>query len=127
MKQELTYCEIKKKQDKKYNDDKIYLYNEYSGGSSIMPIRNKPNEEKPQWFKDFEKKDDKRWAEQDKRWVEQDKRWAEQDKRWEKQESFNKQVFEFMQRQDEFNKTIVQKIDAVALDLKETKARNNLR
>ena len=35
---------------------------------------------KPEWFKEFEEKQEKRWEEQEKRWEEQEKRWKEQEK-----------------------------------------------
>ena len=117
MKIPLKYKEIKKKQDELYDLDKKYLYNEHSGGSSIMPI--KETEVKPSWFKAFEKKNDKRW---------------------EKQEQFNSEVFKFMQRQDkrwekqeEFNKVIINrldnvesKVDIVAQRLENVIVKNNL-
>ena len=40
---------------------------------------------KPEWFKEFEEK-------QEKRWEEQEKRWEIQEKRWEEQEKFNKKI-----------------------------------
>ena len=41
---------------------------------------------KPEWFKEFEEK-------QEKRWEEQEKRWEIQEKRWEEQEKFNEKIF----------------------------------
>ena len=41
---------------------------------------------KPEWFKEFEEK-------QEKRWEEQEKRWEIQEKRWEEQENFNEKIF----------------------------------
>ena len=35
---------------------------------------------KPEWFKEFEEKQEKRWEEQEKRWEKQEKRWKEQEK-----------------------------------------------
>ena len=35
---------------------------------------------KPEWFKEFEEKQEKRWEEQEKCWEEQEKRWKEQEK-----------------------------------------------
>ena len=40
---------------------------------------------KPEWFKEFEEK-------QEKRWEEQEKRWEIQEKRWEEQEKFNEKI-----------------------------------
>ncbi len=40
---------------------------------------------KPEWFKEFEEK-------QEKRWKEQEKRWEIQEKRWEEQKKFNKKI-----------------------------------
>ena len=39
---------------------------------------------KPEWFKEFEEKQEKRWEEQEKRWEIQEKRWEEQEKKNEK-------------------------------------------
>lgn len=35
---------------------------------------------KPEWFKEFEEKQEERWEEQEKRWEKQEKRWKEQEK-----------------------------------------------
>jgi len=86
MKQELTYCEIKKRQDKKYNDEEIYLYNEYSGGSSIMPI--KKNTDNLEWLKTFVKD----------------------------QKKFNKEqreMLSFKEEQLKFNKEVINRLDNV--------------
>ena len=40
---------------------------------------------KPEWFKEFEEK-------QEKRWKEQEMRWEKQEKRWEEQEKFNEKI-----------------------------------
>jgi len=94
MKLELTYKKIKKKIDKLFDLNETYLYNEYNGGVTIMPIKNKTispstdtscNDETPSWFLRFEKINDARW---------------------EKQEEFNKS-------QLEFNKSIMQRLDNV--------------
>ena len=48
---------------------------------------------KPEWFKEFEEKQEKRWKEQRKFNEKQEKRWEEQEKRWEEQEKFNEKIF----------------------------------
>jgi len=90
MKQELTYCEIKKRQDKKYNDEDIYLYNEYSGGSSIMPI--KKNNDNLEWLKTFVK-DQKKFNKE--------------------QRQFNKEMLSFKEEQLKFNKEVINRLDNV--------------
>jgi len=93
------------------------IYNKTTKGATIMYPKDKKASMRPKWFRDwykeFKEYNDKRWDEQNKRWDQQNKRWEEQNKRWEKQEAFNSQVFEFMQRQDEFNKVIMQRLDNI--------------
>jgi len=86
------------------------IYNKTAKGATIMYPKDKKASTRPKWFKDWYK-EFKEYN--DKRWDEQNKRWDEQNKRWEKQEAFNSQVFEFMQRQDEFNKAIMQRLDNI--------------
>ena len=47
---------------------------------------------KPEWFKEFEEKQEKRWKEQRKFNEKQEKRWEEQGKRWEEQRMFNEKI-----------------------------------
>ena len=118
MKQELTYCEIKKQQDKKYNDEEIYLYNEYSGGSSIMPI--KKNTDNLEWLKAFVK-DQKKFNKEQRKFNEEMLSFKDN------QLNFNKEVINRLDNIDNRLDNVESKVDAVALDLKETKLRNNLR
>ena len=100
MKLELTYKKIKKKIDKFFDLNETYLYNEYNGGVTIMPIKNKIiststdtscDDETPPWFLRFEKINDARW-----------------------------------EKQEEFNKSIMQRLDNVDKRLDNIVTKNNL-
>ena len=46
---------------------------------------------KPEWFKEFEEKQEKRWEKQEKRWEKQEKRWKEQEK-------FNERILSLVEK-----------------------------
>lgn len=47
---------------------------------------------KPEWFKEFEEKQEKRWEDQCKFNEKQEKRWEEQGKSWKEQRMFNEKI-----------------------------------
>jgi len=85
------------------------IYNKNAKGATIMYPKDKKPSARPKWFKD---------------WYKEFKEYN--DECWEKQEAFNSQVFEFMQRQDEFNKTIINRLDNVDKRLDIIVTKNNL-
>ena len=68
---------------------------------------------KPEWFKEFEQEQEKRWKEQDKRWEKQEKRWKEQEKRWEKQEKRWEEQQKFNERILGLVEMLIQRIDSL--------------
>ena len=67
---------------------------------------------KPEWFKEFEEKQEKRWEEQEKRWEKQEKRWKEQEK-------FNERILVLVE-------SLVQRVENIEkrLDVIEKKVEN---
>ena len=63
---------------------------------------------KPEWFKEFEEKQEKRWKEQRKFNEKQEKRWEEQRKFNEKQEKFNERILALVE-------SIIQRIDNLVI------------
>ena len=74
---------------------------------------------KPEWFKEFEEKQEKRWKEQKKRWEEQRKFNEKQEKRWEEQEKFNERILALIE-------SLVQRIENIEkrLDVIEKRVEN---
>ena len=74
---------------------------------------------KPEWFKEFEEKQEKRWKEQEKRWEEQEKRWEKQEKRWKEQEKFNERILVLVE-------SLVQRVEKIEkrLDVIEKRVEN---
>ena len=60
----------------------------------------------PEWFKEFEKKNDARWDKNDERW-------DKNDKRWDQQIEFNNNVSKFMESQMDFNSKIMLRLDNI--------------
>ena len=75
---------------------------------------------KPEWFKEFEQEQEKRWKEQDKRWEKQEKRWKEQEKRWEKQEKR-------WEEQQKFNERILGLVEMLIQRIDNLVTKNNLK
>jgi len=78
------------------------IYNKNAKGATIMYPKDKKPSTRPKWFKDWYKEFKK------------------------DNDAFKSQVFEFMQRQDEFNKTIINRLDNVDKRLDIIVTKNNL-
>ena len=63
---------------------------------------------KPEWFKEFEEKQEKRWKEQRKFNEKQEKRWEEQGKRWKEQRMFNEKILSLVEK-------LIQRIDNLVI------------
>ena len=61
---------------------------------------------KPEWFKEFEEK-------QEKRWEEQEKRWEIQEKRWEEQEKFNERILALVESLVQRVENIEKRLDVI--------------
>ena len=75
---------------------------------------------KPEWFKEFEQ-------EQEKRWKEQDKHWEEQDKRWEEQRKFNERILGLVESLVQRVESIEKRLDKLESRIDNLVAKNNLK
>ena len=68
---------------------------------------------KPEWFKEFEEKQEKRWKEQRKFNEKQEKRWKEQEKRWKEQEKFNERILVLVESLVQRVENIEKRLDVI--------------
>ena len=82
---------------------------------------------KPEWFKEFEEKQEKRWKEQKKRWEEQRKFNEKQEKRWEEQEKFNERILALIESLVQRIENIEHRLDKLESRINNLVIKNNLR
>ncbi|MDR0545912.1 MAG: hypothetical protein LBG49_03285 [Mycoplasmataceae bacterium] len=94
------------KENKEYEITKSSR-NDWIGVTFQCHIINRGVNVAPKWFREFEKKNDARWAENDARWARQEEFNKYVGGFIRKQEEFNKRVSDFIQQQLEFNKHVI--------------------
>ncbi len=82
---------------------------------------------KPEWFKQFEEDQNRRWEKQEKFNEAQEKRWEDQNKRWEEQCKFNEKILSLVESLVQRVENIEKRLDGLESRIENLVVKNNLK